>query len=98
VKQTNIPNGLLVRLVANIPLKENRVGFIFETDSPSLPPKRKSRRQHQADKGGFPIIESFPGVRIPSFVPSKKLHDYRFFILLLSGKVKGGIQRMNYEG
>jgi len=26
----------------------------------NFPRKQKSRRQHQADKGGLPIIESFP--------------------------------------
>ena len=39
-------------------------------------PHKKSRRQHQADKGGLPIIESFPWVRSNSIVPSKKLHNY----------------------
>jgi len=41
-----------------------------------LPQKRKNRRQHQADKGGLPIIESFPWVRSNSIVPSKKPHNY----------------------
>jgi hypothetical protein len=38
--------------------------------------KKESRRQHQADKGGLPIIVSFPWVRSNSIVPSKKLHNY----------------------
>jgi hypothetical protein len=33
---------------------------------------QKSRHQHQADKGGLPVIESFPTVRSNSLVTSKK--------------------------
>ena len=38
--------------------------------------KKKSRRQHKADKGGLPVIESSPWVRSNSLVTSKKLHNY----------------------
>jgi hypothetical protein len=36
-----------------------------------FPQKQKSRRQHQADKGGLPIIESSLWVRSNSFVTTK---------------------------
>jgi hypothetical protein len=98
VKQTNIPNGMLKSLLANIPSREKHSDLFTKLFLHHSRPNGKAARQHQADKGGFPIIESFPGVRIPSFIPSKKLHDYGFFIHLLPGKVKGGLQRLNYEG
>ena len=45
-------------------------GFILEIDPRLLPHKEKSRRHHQADKGGLFIIESSPTIRSNSFVIS----------------------------
>jgi hypothetical protein len=49
--------------------------------------KQKNRRQHQADKGGLPVIKSTEEVRIPSLIPSQKQHNYSISILLLSPQV-----------
>jgi len=61
-----------------------------------LPHKKKSRRQHQADKGGLPIIESSPWVRSNSIAPSKKLHNYAnpYTFRILKATIKA---IMNYE-
>jgi hypothetical protein len=61
-----------------------------------LPHKQKSRRQHQADKGGLPIIESSPRVRSKSFVTSKELHNYAITYTFTTPKsmLKAS---MNYE-
>jgi hypothetical protein len=56
-------------------------------------PAQKSRRQHRADKGGLPNIESSPSVRSNSLVPSKKLHNYANPYTFTTLKA-----RMNYEG
>jgi hypothetical protein len=61
------------------------------------PDKKKSRRQHQAEKSGLPIIESSPSVRSNSLVPSKKLHNYAnpYTFATIKATIKA---IMNYEG
>ena len=50
----NIPDYIFWRHVD----RKKRDRSISQSDSLPTPEKHKSRRQHQADKGGLPIIES----------------------------------------
>jgi hypothetical protein len=67
----DVPFYLTNSFVSAKQAKKNNGAYFPKVILCQHPHKNKSRRQHQADKGGLSIIESIPWVRSNSIVPSK---------------------------